>query len=135
MFEEKFDPVRLKKYEAGDIIDVNFGLNVGTEFAGAHFAVVIGNNIRKNPNILVVPLSSYADPSEIRKNEVDLLVLPQLNHYRNNPQAKGTRAVVEQIRNINKMRIYYPKRVNDSLGKLSPQQYQMILDKIKNLYL
>lgn len=134
-FETRFDPTRLKKYEPGDIIDVDFGFNLGSELGGVHFAIVLGENSRKNPNIMVVPLCSYESTDEIRENEIDLGFIPELNQYRKNDKIKGTRAIPNQMRIISKMRIYYPKRRTDRLAQVSPEQLQLIQNKIIELYL
>ena len=39
--EKTFDYKRLKSYKRGDIIKVNFGFNVGSEYGGLHYAIVL----------------------------------------------------------------------------------------------
>lgn len=72
-FEEGFIPNKLKSYERGDIIKVNFGFNIGNEEGGLHYAVVLDN---KNPQssgvITVVPLSSLKKDEVLSKYEVKL---------------------------------------------------------------
>ncbi|HAV90650.1 MAG TPA: growth inhibitor PemK [Eubacterium sp.] len=71
-YEEFFDPKRNKRYERGDIVKVQFGFNVGSEYGGLHYAVVIDkNNNLSSPVVTVVPLSS-TDDKIISKHNVDL---------------------------------------------------------------
>ncbi|MCI6637396.1 MAG: type II toxin-antitoxin system PemK/MazF family toxin [Lachnospiraceae bacterium] len=70
--EESFDPGRLIRYSRGDVIRVNFGFRVGSEFGGLHFAVVVEKgNARSSKVVTVVPLSS-TDGRTIRPENVDL---------------------------------------------------------------
>lgn len=71
--EEIFEPSRLKRYERGDIIKVNFGFNVGSEYGGLHYAIVLDKeNARNSPVITVIPLTSYTDGDNIHSNDVFL---------------------------------------------------------------
>lgn len=72
-YEEKFTPYRLINYKRGDIVFVNFGFNIGSEFGGEHYAVVIDkNNDRNSSTVTVVPLSSYKPEKELHKNDLYL---------------------------------------------------------------
>ena len=71
--EETFNPSYLKRYERGDIIKVNFGFNVGSEYGGLHYAIVLDKyNARNSPVITVIPLTSYAEGDTIHPNDVSL---------------------------------------------------------------
>ena len=54
-FEETFDPKKNIAYKRGDIVKLNFGFNIGSEYGGLHYAIVINN---KNP-IVLLWLQSY----------------------------------------------------------------------------
>ena len=58
-FEKEFAPSILKRYKYGEIIYVNLGFNIGNEFGGPHYALVLNKNdsIKKGV-ITIVPLSS-----------------------------------------------------------------------------
>lgn len=72
-FEEKFNPHKLINYKRGDIVFVNFGFNVGAEFGGEHYAVVIDkNNDRNSSTITVVPLSSFKPGKGVHPNDLYL---------------------------------------------------------------
>lgn len=72
-FEEKFSPTKNIAYKRGDVIKVAFGFNVGSEFGGLHYAVVIDNvNDHSSPVITVVPLTSKTNPKPMHHKNVDL---------------------------------------------------------------
>lgn len=61
-------PKYYRKFKQGTIVMVDYGVTVGNEMAGMHFAVVISSKDKKyNKNIIVVPLSS-----KYHKGYVDL---------------------------------------------------------------
>lgn len=71
-FEDSFDPKKNKRYERGEIVKVDFGFNVGSEYGGLHYAVVLDKkNDRSSPVITVIPLSS-TDNKSISNYNIDL---------------------------------------------------------------
>lgn len=61
-FEKHFNPNKLKRYLYGEIIYVNLGFNVGQEFGGPHYALVLNKKDNIGKGILtIVPLSSLKD--------------------------------------------------------------------------
>lgn len=72
-FEENYDPLRQINYKRGNVIRVNFGFNVGKEFGGLHYAVVLDNDSKHHSQVLtVIPLSSTDGKSDIHSNNVNL---------------------------------------------------------------
>ncbi|MGN0733719.1 MAG: type II toxin-antitoxin system PemK/MazF family toxin [Emergencia sp.] len=72
-FEEKFDPKRNIAYKRGNVVKVNFGFNIGSEYGGLHYAVVLDNkNDHSSPVVTVVPLTSIKDDRVIHVNSVEL---------------------------------------------------------------
>lgn len=72
-FEEKFDPTRNIAYKRGNIVKLNFGFNIGAEYGGLHYGVVLDmKNDRNSPVVTVIPLTSLKEGSDIHKNSVDL---------------------------------------------------------------
>lgn len=70
--EESFMPQRLLRYKRGNVIRVNFGFNIGKEFGGLHYAVVIDNDNKRNADVItVIPLSS-TDGKAVHERSVDL---------------------------------------------------------------
>lgn len=61
-FEDSFKPRSLKRYKRGEIIKAHLGFNVGSEYGGLHFCVVLDkNNSVNSPVVTVVPLTSLKD--------------------------------------------------------------------------
>ena len=61
-FEETFNPTKNIAYKRGNIVKVNFGFNVGAEYGGLHYGVVLDNhNAHNSPVVTVVPLTSMKD--------------------------------------------------------------------------
>lgn len=72
-FEEKFDPTRNISYSRGNIVKLNFGFNIGAEYGGLHYGIVLDNdNAHSSPVVTVIPLTSTKEGKEIHKNNVDL---------------------------------------------------------------
>jgi len=71
--EEAFDSTKLKSYKRGDIVKLNFGFNVGSEYGGLHYGIVINNHNPRNSSVLtVIPLTSHKDNNPIHDNDVFL---------------------------------------------------------------
>lgn len=72
-FEEEFDPNRNIAYKRGDVLFVDFGFGIGSEFGGKHYAVVLDkHNYRNASSITVVPLSSSKEGKPIYKRDLYL---------------------------------------------------------------
>ena len=72
-FEEKFNPCKNIAYKRGNIVKLNFGFNIGSEYGGLHYGVVLDNNNSHNsPVITVIPLTSAKEGKNIHSNSVDL---------------------------------------------------------------
>ena len=73
-FEESFDPKKNIRYTRGDIVKVNFGFRVGSEFGGLHYAVIFDkHNERNSPVVTVIPLTSNnEDGSKLKGSNVDI---------------------------------------------------------------
>ena len=72
-FEENFNPTRNISYKRGDILFVDFGFGVGSEFGGKHYAVVLDkHNYHNAASITVIPLSSLNTGKAIYKRDIFL---------------------------------------------------------------
>lgn len=72
-FENKFDPTRNLSYKRGNIVKINFGFNVGSEYGGLHYGVVLDKkNSHNSPVLTVIPLTSIKNDKAIHPNSVDL---------------------------------------------------------------
>lgn len=57
------------KFQQGDIVFVEFGLNINHEFSNSHFAIVLNHNDSNKEDIInVVPLSSKYNPKYLKIN-------------------------------------------------------------------
>ncbi len=72
-FEEKFIPTKNIAYKRGNIIKLNFGFNIGSEYGGLHYGIVLDNkNEHNSPVVTVIPLTSIKDSKPIHHNSVEL---------------------------------------------------------------
>ena len=59
LYEIKNKPKKFMRYFRGEIVRVKFGVNIGSEFSGEHFAIVISKrDTMMNPTLHVIPLTS-----------------------------------------------------------------------------
>lgn len=72
-FEEKFEPTKNIAYKRGNIVKLNFGFNIGSEYGGLHYGVVLDKeNAHSSPVLTVIPLTSKKDSKKIHPNSVEL---------------------------------------------------------------
>jgi len=126
--EDSFSPSSLKAYKQREIILVDFGFNIGGEFGGRHYAVVLEkNNNPRSSVILVAPISSYnAGEKNINPACVDLGIAA-VNHK---DMSKGNFVVMNQIRTISKLRIESPKTSKEPRKYVDKDKFSEILDKL-----
>lgn len=79
--KRKGKSLKYSKYKYGSLIMVDFGLNVGDELCGNHFAIVLTNEDSPYNSLLtILPLSSKNKPRRISLGElIPNNVLPKLN--------------------------------------------------------
>lgn len=121
------------KMERGDIVWVNFGINVGDEFSdlgtNGHFAICWSQN---GFQFVVIPIS--AEERHPKKNSfaVNLGQIPGL------PSSKDTYAKLDMIRSINIRRIRRIKNQESgkiSLKELNPELIKYISKKIQEKFI
>lgn len=129
--EEKFCPEYLPYYKRGDIVYADFGFNVGSEFGGIHYAVVMeNNNNKRNGNIIVVPLTSLDKNKSINDiPRVDVYIGDNVIGWTDS----ATIAKPNQIRAISKMRIVKPVTPEDKTARLNGDQLQLIDNKLNEI--
>ncbi len=123
----------------GEIYELDWGLNVNAEFSNRHYGVVIVDSDETNPLVTVVPLKSNkfgAHP----KSDINLGIIDQLNSER------PTLAVVNQIRTIDKLRIYTRHAIGhneisftdsnifDYIPKLSSEQMEILMRAVGSYF-
>lgn len=71
--EQKFEPTKNIAYKRGNIIKLNFGFNIGSEYGGLHYGIVLDKkNDHNSPVVTVIPLTSIKDSSAVHPNSVEL---------------------------------------------------------------
>lgn len=72
-FEETFNPTKNMAYKRGNIVKINFGFNIGNEYGGLHYGIVLDkHNAHNSPVVTVIPLTSVKEGKEIHENNVFL---------------------------------------------------------------
>lgn len=90
------------KFKRGEIIKVDFGVNVGTEFSHTHYAIVLNSDDTKsNDNITVIPISSKSGYKRIKLGKILLMAMPNTKKYN-----LDCFAVIPQIKTISKSRTF-----------------------------
>ena len=101
-FSEKYSlRYSLKK---GEIYEIDWGINVNAEFSHRHFGVVLADSDEFNPLVTVCPLKSNHKGTN-KKSDVDLGLIEELG------TGNTTIAVVNQIRTIDKLRLYLKRTI------------------------
>ena len=95
----------------GEIYEIDWGMNINAECSGRHYGVVLCDSGKENPLVLVCPLKSNHKQKLNPHSDLYIGEIPGL------PKASETVAVLNQIKAIDKMRIYTTlaigtKRVN-----------------------
>ena len=128
-YQDRYSPKLDLK--VGEIYEFDFGVNVNCEFSNRHYGVVIANSHENNPLVIVCPLKSNrygANPcSDINLGYINGLVTD-----------RETLAVVNQIRSLDKMRLYINPIINEKYAetktiKLNSHQIQLLKNGIKNI--
>ena len=71
--EHTFSPNFYPSFERGNIVNVNLGFNLGSEMGGLHYGIVITPSNRKNPNLIILPMTSIKptrNEMQLRPTEV-----------------------------------------------------------------
>lgn len=72
-FEERFDPAKNIAYKRENIVKINFGFNIGSEYGGLHYGIVLDNhNAHNSPVITIIPLTSVKENKITHPNNVAL---------------------------------------------------------------
>ena len=121
----------------GEIYEFDWGLNVNAEFSNRHYGVVMVDSDVRNPLVTICPLKTNHG-SMSPKSDVDLGFVDCLN------SSKTTLAVVNQVRTIDKLRLYTKSIIgnkNDVLCDSENEEEYIIMrleknkfDKVQNAY-
>ena len=129
--EQNFKPDFLPYYKRGDVVYADFGFNVGAEYGGIHYAVIVEiNNNKRNGNVIVVPLTSLGKNKSISEiPKADVYIGDNVIEWTDS----ATVAKPNQIRAISKMRIVKPVRKDDKRARLNSEQMTLIENRLKEL--
>ena len=135
--------------KAGEIYEVDFGINVNAEFSYRHYGLVLVDSPESNPLVLMCPLKSNtkgAHPS----SDINLGIIESLD------TEHESLAVVNQIRSVDKFRIFkrpgigkkeeFLNKLNDiesennssmieenlTPNRLESEQYKLVLSGVLN---
>lgn len=87
-------------FKRGEIIKVDFGINIGSELSNTHFAIVLNSDDNNSvDNITVLPLTS-------KKGYKRLYLGNLLNSFNDIRYNKKTYALITQITTISKKKIF-----------------------------
>ena len=87
-------------FKRGEIIKVDFGINIGSELSNTHFAIVLNSDDNNDvDNITVLPLTS-------KKGYKRLYLGNLLKPFNDNRYNKKTYALITQITTISKKKIF-----------------------------
>lgn len=124
------------KIEQGDVYEVDFGRNLGSELNERHYAVVLHHSDEDAQNIVVVPLTTKLHYSYGEAVELGYLPGVKTNEV--------SYAKISQIRTVDKVRIYlrpiinnnYEKGFSNTIGpvtKLTSEQFKVIVSGLNKL--
>ena len=64
--EERFNPRSLPAFKRGSIVYVDLGFNVGSEYGGVHYAIVLNKEDSRNNHLLhILPLTSIKSTTDL----------------------------------------------------------------------
>lgn len=93
------------KFKRGEIIKVDFGINIGSELSHTHYAIILNSDdTNNNDNISVMPITSKNGYKRIPLGKILLKAIPETQRY--NLECFG---FLTQIKTISKKRIYKDK--------------------------
>ena len=118
-FEESFDPAKNIAYKRGNIVKLNFGFNIGAEYGGLHYGIVLDNhNAHNSPVVTVIPLTSKKDTKVLHSNSVDLgNELYKSLKLKYDTISKTLKEEQEELVAVSAAFEILIKMANDSLGK------------------
>lgn len=143
--ESTFKSSSLKSYSRGEVVNFDLGYNVGNEYGGPHFAVVIRESTLTNPVINIIPLTSFKvegnikeqalqngwDITNLNDEQIESLIHRHsvlLGDINGLPEKKSI-ALVNQITTVSKIRVNSPKSPKQKVIKLTDP----MLDKIDSM--
>ncbi len=124
------------KIRQGEVYEIDFGRNVGSELNERHYAVILHHSDEEAQNIVVVPLTT-----KIHYSYGEAIELGYLEGIRTNEKSY---AKISQIRTVDKARIYLRPIISERLSsanrrqfgpvtKLTEEQFKLIISGLNKL--
>jgi hypothetical protein len=109
LFEINHQMVKYKRYFRGEIVRVKFGVNIGSEFSGDHFAIVISKgDTMFSPTLHVIPITSKKHEKSLNVGTI-LYNEEKINELKKQLFTENDINNKKQIQNVIN---YYEKRAN-----------------------
>ena len=109
LYEIENKPLYFRRYSRGSVIKVRFGVNIGSEFSGDHFAIVVSKgDTAYNPVLHVIPISSKKYKKSVDLGNV-LILDSEIEKLRLDYSKESDNTKKKKIKNSLK---YYSKRDN-----------------------
>ena len=152
LYEINDKPINFKKYSRGTIIKVKFGVNIGSEFSGDHYAIVISkNDTMMNPVLHVIPITSKKHKYNLKigkvlynkeylenlkaklkteTNRKNIKEIKRCMKYYNERSNKNSYACIKHLKTISKLSICRPINKYDYINKIKlPNETLKKIDK------
>ncbi|HOA11300.1 MAG: type II toxin-antitoxin system PemK/MazF family toxin [Bacilli bacterium] len=124
------------KINQGEVYEIDFGRNVGSELNERHYAVVLHHSDVEAQNIVVVPLTTKIHFSY--GEAIDLGYLPEVK------TTEKSYAKISQIRTVDKARIYLRPIIHTEdnkpcrhtygpVTKLTADQFRLVIEGLNKL--
>lgn len=123
----KKSKILFHKFKRGQIVKVDFGINIGSELSYTHYAIVLNKNDNINNNcVLVVPITSKKGKNRVSLGKLLLDAYPDTKKYNLICYAN-----ISQIRTISKTRVF-----EDNKKYICKSDILDIIDnEIQNMYI
>lgn len=124
--EERFNPRSLPAFKRGSIVYVDLGFNVGSEYGGVHYAIVLNKKDSRNNHLLhILPLTSIKSTTDLDNLKYYQLSLSDEIHRLLTQKGQKNLDLVNEKKEI------FEKKLNALNNKIS--EIQDILEKSENL--
>lgn len=130
---EYFHSEKIPELKRGNIILAKLGFNIGLEFGGKHYCVVLRDCSENNQRILVLPITTQ-EPSDYEKYKnttyIQFESIKGMHRSKDDSCSNGSKrwCNILNIRSISKARIVYP--VDRGIISLDKSQLRTITQRI-----
>lgn len=111
-------------YEWMGVYLVDFKNNIGGEFNGKHYAIILSTSLSDNKTLVVIPITSKKKGKKYRGG-----ITIDCTKYQENPKYEKAFAMVKKIREVDTGRIF--KKI---VYKLDEEDIRKLKESIVNVY-